>query len=248
MRLANVPATGPRYWTALCIASVFGANMGDFVSRILNLGHYLGLAPLAVILVVILIAESRSKWTTELFYWLAIVTLRTAATNLGDLLTHDFKLGFELSMGFLAAILVVIVATEDLSPWRREKDETATRAVGVPLTNGFYWAAMLTAGTLGTVMGDYVADIVGLGNGGSAAALSVAVAVILALRSLAGLTTAPFYWLAVVAIRAAGTSGGDFIAGRHGLALGLDISTAVTGAVLVAALLLWRRQPAPALA
>ena len=230
------------------MASVFGANMGDFVSRILHLGHYLGLAPLAVILALILLAERGSRWTTELFYWLAIVTLRTAATNLGDLLTHDFKLGFEIAMGFLAAILVVIIATEALSPGRRAEDDTTIRAVGVPLTNGFYWAAMLTAGTLGTVIGDYVADIVGLGNGGSAAALSVAVGIILALRSLAGLTTAPFYWLAVAAIRAAGTSGGDFIAGRHGLALGLELSTAVTGAVLVAVLLLWRRQPAPVLA
>ena len=248
MRLSNVPATGPRYWTALCVASVFGANMGDFVSRILHLGHYLGLAPLAVILALILLAERGSRWTTELFYWLAIVTLRTAATNLGDLLTHDFKLGFELSMGCLTAILVVIIATENLSPARRTDDDVATGTMGVPMTNAFYWAAMLTAGTLGTVMGDYVADIVGLGNGGSAAALSVVVAAILAIRSFAGLTTAPFYWLAVVAIRAAGTSGGDFVAGRHGLALGLELSTAVTGALLVAVLLIWRRQPAPALA
>jgi uncharacterized membrane-anchored protein len=49
-----------------------------------------------------------------------------------------------------------------------------------------------------------------------------------------------FYWLAVVLISAAGTAVGDFISGRN--MLGLSVSTAVTGALFIAVLVIWRKQ------
>jgi uncharacterized membrane-anchored protein len=50
----------------------------------------------------------------------------------------------------------------------------------------------------------------------------------------------PFYWLTVVLISAAATGVGDFISGRN--MLGLPVSTAVTGALFVALLVIWREQ------
>ena len=119
MRTRHVPRTGPRYWSALSVASVFGANMGDFVSHDLHGGHWRGLGPLALLFALILGAEARSLrhaqavpesgWG-EAYYWLAIVTLRTAATNLGDLATHDFHLSFPLTVAGLAMVLAALVA------------------------------------------------------------------------------------------------------------------------------------------
>jgi uncharacterized membrane-anchored protein len=43
MQKCHVPLLGLRYWTALCLASVFGANMGDFFAHNLGLGHVAGL-------------------------------------------------------------------------------------------------------------------------------------------------------------------------------------------------------------
>jgi uncharacterized membrane-anchored protein len=48
----------------------------------------------------------------------------------------------------------------------------------------------------------------------------------------------PFYWLTVVAIRAAGTAVGDLVSGRN--MLGLPMSTTVTGILFVALLLVWK--------
>jgi uncharacterized membrane-anchored protein len=42
----------------------------------------------------VLWAERRTRIPTEAYYWLAIIVLRTAATNLADLSTHDLKLGY----------------------------------------------------------------------------------------------------------------------------------------------------------
>jgi len=245
MQIQNVPVTGARYWAALSIASVFGCNMGDFVARILHLGHSSGLAPLAVVLAVILLLERRAKMPMELYYWLAIVTLRTAATNLGDLATHDFKLSFPNVMAGLAVLLLVILLVEAISPARRAADALAAREQGVPVTNGFYWLAMLTAGTLGTVIGDYFADILELGNGMASVVLSVILAAIMLVRAITTLSGTAFYWLTVVAVRAAGTTVGDYCAGRHGLNLGLPLSTGLTGAALIIALLIWARPMAP---
>jgi uncharacterized membrane-anchored protein len=238
MQIRNVPRTGPRYWTALCIASVFGANLGDFVSHNLHFGHFRGLPPLALIFALTLLAEQRSHansrpYGNEAFYWIAIVTLRTAATNLGDLTTHDF------AWSSLSLIAVLSGALAALVIWagRRERD---VAGAGVPATGWLYWAAMLTAGTLGTVAGDYVADALGLGTLLGSVGLCGAAAGLLAVRALPGMAVAASYWFAVVAIRTAGTTLGDYIAFRHGLNLGLTVSTLSGAALLVAVLALWR--------
>ena len=86
MQAIHTPTLSPRYWGLLSIASVFGADVGDFVSHDLHGGHWRGLAPMAVVLAAILLVERRSRRPTEIFYWLAIITVRTAATNLADLM------------------------------------------------------------------------------------------------------------------------------------------------------------------
>ncbi|MEJ0070645.1 MAG: hypothetical protein WDO24_20190 [Pseudomonadota bacterium] len=242
MQTRNVPDTGPRYWTAISLASIFGANMGDFVARELHLGHARGLPVLALVFALILLAERRSKTPTEAYYWLAIVTLRTAATNLADLATHDFKLDYPWVIAGLAALLVGVLVLES----RIRRDAATAPASGLPTTTGFYWTAMLIAGTLGTAAGDYIADDLGLGLVWGSVLLGGLLAVMLALRSLPGLATKPSYWGTIVMVRAAGTTVGDFLASsRRGLGLGLYVSTPCTGLLLVAVLLLWRKQPRP---
>jgi uncharacterized membrane-anchored protein len=240
MQTKNVPETGPRYWTAISIASVFGANMGDFVARDLHLGHANGLPLLALVFGLILLAERRSPWRTEAFYWLAIVTLRTAATNLADLATHDFKLAYPWVIAALVALLVAVPLLENraLAPARHGAATLPAR--GMPATILYYWATMLIAGTLGTAIGDYIAGDLGFGLIKSSIVLAAILAVMLALRSRPAVATKPSYWCAIVAVRAVGTTVGDYLAGRRGLGLGLHVSTPATGLLLIAVLLLWR--------
>jgi uncharacterized membrane-anchored protein len=237
MQIRNVPEVGPRYWTAISIASVFGANMGDFVARDLHLGHASGLPVLALALALVLLGERRAKTPTEAYYWLAIVIVRTAATNLADLATHDFKLAYPWVLAGLIGLLVGVVLAETIL----RRGAAPTR--GLPATTGWYWAAMLIAGTLGTAFGDYVAGDLGLGLVWSSVLLSGLLGMLLALRSRPAFVTKPSYWRTIVMVRAAGTTVGDFLAGRRGLGLGLHVSTPCTGLLLVATLLLWRKQP-----
>ncbi len=236
MRSTSVPALGPRYWVAISLASVFGANTGDFVSHVLGLGHWRGLAPLAVVLAIILLLERRTRVGREAYYWLAIVTVRTAATNLADLGTHDLHLGYTGVIVALTVLLALIVLAH------RRLGASAPADGGVPETNARYWTAMLVAGTLGTAIGDDAAG--GLGLGTASIVTTAVLVVILALGSRSDLRTPLAYWGTIVIVRTAGTNVGDFIAGRHGLDWGLPVSTVATGLLMLVTLLVWKQRQA----
>ncbi len=234
MPFRTVPSIGPRYWTGITLASVFGANMGDFVSHDLHMGHVRGLPALALVFAAVIVGNRMTPRGSEVWYWLAIVTLRTAATNLGDLATHDGALGFGPVSLVLAAVLVAV-----LSMRRFAAPEFNTQ--DVPQADGSYWLAMLIAGTLGTALGDGLADVLSLPV--ATAFTAAAVIFTLGLRRSGNLRGAATYWLAIAAIRTFGTNAGDMLA--H--ASGLPTSTAVSGMLLVSVLALWpgRQTKAP---
>ena len=97
---------------------------------------------------------------------------------------------------------------------------------------------MFISGTLGTVIGDFCSHNMGLDDAGASVLLSPIMAVLFLAGRGGRLLLLPFYWLAVVLISAAGTAVGDFISGRN--MLGPSVSTAVTGALFIAVLVIWR--------
>lgn len=245
MKPTNLPIINTRYWTAILAASMCGANTGDFASRILGLGHTRGLLPLALIFLAIIWAERRSKAPTEAYYWLAIIVLRTGATNLADLGTHDLKLGYFLCVAVLVAFMVVMLLID------RARGVDGTHVVGadghlhtLPATDTSYWITMLAAGTLGTAAGDWVADESGLGLGYGSAVLVAALLVVWYVSEYFGNMSKTWYWITIVAARTAGTTLGDFLASRRGLGLGLVTSTIFTSLLLAGIVILWRDREA----
>jgi uncharacterized membrane-anchored protein len=233
MQSIHLPTLGPRYWTALCVASIFGANMGDFFARNLGMGHIAGLPFLAVALAIVMVAEQFDRMRHQSYYWIAIVLVRTAATNFADFAAGDLKLPRIGVMAGLTILLVVAVGVSWRLVWRR----LATKADNLLRADLGYWICMFIAGTLGTVIGDFCSHNMGLDDGGAAILLSPLVILLFVTGRSGRLRLLPFYWLTVVAIRAGGTAIGDFLAGRG--VLGLPWSTAVTGTVFVAVLLIW---------
>jgi uncharacterized membrane-anchored protein len=239
----NLPTIDARYWTAILAASMCGANTGDFASRILGLGHTRGLVPLALVFLVIVWVEKRSKVTTEAYYWLAIIVLRTGATNLADLGTHDLKLGYILCIGLLAALMVFILLIDRARGVRPNGIAGPDgRWHSLPATDASYWITMLAAGTLGTAAGDWVAEETPLGLGFGSLVLVPVLLVTWVVSDRFGKMTKPWYWLTIVAARTAGTTLGDLLASRRGLGLGLIVSTICTCLLLAGILILWRRR------
>lgn len=236
MKPANVPPLDLRYWVALALASVFGANTGDFAAHDLHLGHALGLLPLAAIFAGIVFAERRTRSTTEAFYWFAIVTVRTAATNIGDLLNHDLRIETVLLLILLGgAFAMLALADRDaLRPFGARD--------GASDTGARYWATMLAAGVLGTVLGDYLADGLGLDAGPAALIDGAALVLLVGLGRAPGFGVKGMYWMTVIALRTLGTNVGDWMSDG----IGLGLATALSGIAFGAVVALWRPQPAMA--
>jgi uncharacterized membrane-anchored protein len=247
VQVKNLPTIAPRYWTAILVASMAGANMGDFVSHNLHLGHTRGLLPLAVTFALILWAESRAKVASEAYYWLAIIVIRTAATNLADLATQDLRLNYGVIEAGLTAMLVVILLADRA---RGRASAAGRQDIGgrsLPATDPPYWAAMLVAGTLGTASGDFTAGNLGLGLSLGSVILLAIFGIVLLVSLRHGGMTKPWYWASIVAARTAGTTMGDFVASRNGLDLGLPLSTICTCGLLAGIVLLWRDKSAVAM-
>ncbi len=234
MQPVHVPRLDRRYWVALGLASVAGANAGDLEAHGLGLGHVAGLPLLAACVAGVLLAERRSARPGTAFYWTAILLVRMAATNLADFLTHDLRLAYPGTIAALgiATLLPVLRA-------RRSRDELDGRMAN----DGWFWAAMLAAGALGTAVGDGVAGPAGFGTGPATLVLAVLPCLMLGLGGASPDRLG--YWLAVVGIRCTGTTAGDFLAGR----LGLPASTATfVLLLLLAAFTRWHADARPALA
>jgi len=213
--------------------------MGDFIPDVLKLSDLGGLLMLALIFAAIALANRWSRRGNEALYWVAILVVRAAATNLADLGIHRAHLDYITVSGCPAALLVAILA------WRRASS-LRPAACGLTRTNGLYWLAMLTAGALGTVLGDGMGHMIHpitVGVPISAIIVTGAVALILAQKTRLDTATAgaASYWAAIVAIRTWGTNFGDIAA----FFLSLPVSIMLSGLLLAVTLIVWRESSNP---
>jgi uncharacterized membrane-anchored protein len=229
--MKSLPRIDIRYWLALCAASIFGTNTGDFVAGSLHVGHLAGLPWLLAAFVAILLLERVSPVKTPLWFWAAIIVMRTAATNVGDAF-HDFGIGFAVSVPLVLACFALSAWWYAwMTPPRPPGDETVR-------VNAAYWVTMMLAGVLGTVGGDVAAFRWGLTAPGAAFVFFALVAAAIFFFKRRGiLMMAAAYWTVVGLIRTAGTAAGDAIA--HGI--GLAPSTVITGVVFLVLVVLSSR-------
>ena len=220
--MKHVPPIDGRYWTTLVIASVTGANIGDFLSDVLDLGHVSGLPVLALVLTAIFLTEARTRVSSPFFYWGAILTIRAAATNIGDCL-HDLGVNFTQSVPIVFALECCWLALWQLTLRRRGSSGP------IPVDTS-YWISMGLVGVLGTLVGDAMSYAVGLGNLWATIALGAGVALLLIGGGGGRMRVLAYYWLTIALIRSAGTAAGDLLAHQW---IGLPASTAASVVILI---------------
>lgn len=214
MHSSNVPALGIRYWVAISVASVFGANLGDFASHVLHLGHVRGLPILGLLFAGVVLAERRAVPGTEVWYWAAIILLRTAATNLADFGTHDLRLGYSWVVAGLAALLFLLSGSRSRAPGMTEgpRARGASDGVGAPGTGGLERAP----------------------RGGRALSPLPGSTIPSAPQTSDRYLADCWFWATMLVAGTLGTAFGDFTA--DGIGLGTGLGTVVLGIILVGVL------------
>jgi uncharacterized membrane-anchored protein len=212
------------YWFAMLAASAFGTNVGDLWAEFLFPGRIASLASLLCICVAAVWYHRRAAARTEAGYWVAIVAMRAAATNLADILTHELALGYVLA-SVLLGVLTLIAA--------RFTDPDFSR-LGSPRVDGAYWAAMFIAGVFGTVAGDLIHHNIGLYE--ASAALCLLLAALIWARETSAPVSMLLFWSVVMAERCAGTAVGDALASRRAMGLGVPIASVCSAALTIISL------------
>jgi uncharacterized membrane-anchored protein len=100
-----------------------------------------------------------------------------------------------------------------------------------------YWGAILVSNTLGTALGDFLADSSGLGFAGGALLIAGLIALIVAAYYLTGISRVALFWMAFVLTRPLGATAGDLLT-KPVAAGGMNLGTAGASAVLLMILLI----------
>ena len=238
--LSKVPAVTPGFWLIKIAATTLGETGGDSVSMTMNLGYVIGTSIFLSALVVLVAFQISAKKFHPFLYWATIVASTTAGTTMADFATRSLGIGYR---GGSLLLLVCVLAV--LGLWYWSHGSVSVETVNTPKVEAFYWATITFSQTLGTALGDWIADDTGLGYVGGALVFAVALAIVAAAYFRTKISRVLLFWAAFILTRPLGATVGDFLdkpLNHGGLALSRPIASAVLAIFMIACIFLTRQK------
>jgi uncharacterized membrane-anchored protein len=236
----KVPQVTFAFWLIKIIATTLGETGGDAVSMTLGLGYAISTAIFFGIFLATVTAQVKTKRFHPFLYWAVIVATTTAGTTMSDYLTRTAGLGYLKSALLLFAIVLAILAV-----WRYTLGTVSVDHITTRTAESFYWAAILFSNTLGTALGDCLADTSGLGYEGGALVFAGGLAVI-AMGYFSGrVSHTLLFWSAFILTRPLGATLGDLLTkpvANGGFNLSRISSSLILAAVMICFILLTSRE------
>jgi len=232
--LSKVPEVTLAFWAIKIAATTLGETGGDSVTMTLNWGYLAGTALFLGLLIALVAAQIRARKFQPLLYWATIVASTTFGTTMADF--ADRSLGIGYAGGSLLLSLCLAAA---LGLWYRSEGTIAVATVSRPRTEAFYWVAITLSQTLGTALGDWMADS-GLGYEGGALVFGAGLVVVAGLYFRTGLSRVAIFWAAFILTRPLGATIGDFLdkpIKAGGLALSRPLASAALAGFIALCLL-----------
>ena len=241
--LSKVPAVTLGFWIIKILATTLGETGGDSISMSwlgettptagqagLN-GYLIGTFIFGLLLAVLVWIQVRARGFNPWLYWATIIASTTAGTTLADFCTRSLGIGYPGGSLLLFALVLISLFT-----WYRSLGTIAVESITTPRAETFYWVTITFSQTLGTALGDWVADA-GAGYLGGAAIFGAGLALLAALYFWTQTSRVLLFWAAFILTRPLGATVGDFL--DKPLAKGgLDLSRPVATAVLAVAIVL----------
>jgi uncharacterized membrane-anchored protein len=249
--VAKVPQVTLLFWIIKILATTLGETGGDAVtmswlgettSEAKGTGYLIGTAIFGVIFVAAVLVQIRAKKFHPFLYWLTIVATTTVGTTLADYCTRSLGIGYT---GGSTILLVCVIAS--LLIWRWSTGSISIETVNTPKIEMFYWVTIMFSQTLGTALGDWVADTNDMGYLGAAAVFGGLLLFTALLYYFTSLSRAALFWAAFILTRPLGAVVGDFLDKPHaqgGLALSRYAASAGLLVVIVALILIFPQKPA----
>ena len=223
------------FWIMKICATTVGETGGDLLSMTLNIGYAASSLLLLSVFLVTLFLQLRAYKFHPALFWAVILSTSTAGTTMSDYMDRSLGLGYAAGALILIAILVAVLLL-----WRASTGSIAVNNITDRRTEVFYWMAILASNTLGTALGDYLADSSGLGFAVSNLLISGGIALTVLGYYFTKISRTALFWAAFVLTRPFGATMGDLLTknpDQGGLGFGTIGSTAVLLTILVA--LIW---------
>jgi uncharacterized membrane-anchored protein len=232
---SKVPEVTLGFWIVKILATTLGETGGDTVTMTLDWGYLTGTAIFLALLIVLVIAQIVARKFNPFLYWATIVASTTFGTTLADFADRSLGIGYTGGSILLFTCLIVVLAL-----WYWSEGTVSVNTVSTPRVEAFYWAAITFSQTLGTALGDWIADTGGLGYEGGALVFAGGLAVTAALYYWTDVSRVLLFWAAFILTRPLGATLGDFLdkpLDHGGLALSRPIASAVIAAIMLVCVL-----------
>jgi uncharacterized membrane-anchored protein len=238
--LSKVPEVTLGFWIIKIFATTLGEVGGNAVTMTLGLGYLIGTVIFAAALVLLLSAQIKASQFHPFLYWAVITATTLAGTTLADSFDRSLGIGY---LGGSLSLFAMVLGT--LGLWYWSLGSIAVETLGSPKAEAFYWAAIMFSQTLGTALGDWMADDTGLGYRGSALLIGIVLAVIAALYFSTRVSRPLLFWAAFILTRPLGATIANSLdkpVAAGGLAVGdIAASAALTAVMLVCILMIPQR-------
>jgi len=202
---SKVPAITLGFWIIKIAATTLGETAGDAVTMTLDLGYLIGTAIFGAILLGALSAQIVAKRFHPLLYWTVIIATTTVGTTFADLVDRSLGVGYPGGASILFALVLA-----SLGLWYRTCGSISVDTVASTKVELFYWTTILFSQTLGTALGDWVADA-GLGYRGGALVFAAGLAAVAGAFYLTRVSRTLLFWAAFILTRPLGATVGDFL-------------------------------------
>src|SRR3954464_2444525 len=249
--VAKVPQVTLVFWIIKILATTLGETGGDAVTmswlgetttEAKGTGYLIGTAIFGVIFVAEVLVQIKARKFHPFLYWLTIVATTTVGTTMADYCTRSLGIGYT---GGSAILLALVIAS--LFIWRWSTGSISIETVNTPKVEIFYWVTIMFSQTLGTALGDWVADTHETGHLGAAAVFGGLLAVTALLYFFTSVSRVVLFWTAFILTRPLGAVVGDFLDKPHaqgGLALSRYAASVALLALIVALIAIFPQKPA----
>jgi len=231
------------FWIMKICATTLGETGGDLISMTLNVGYALSSIILFSLFLVAVITQIKSSKFNPILYWTVILATSTAGTTMSDFMDRTLHLGYAKGSLILITCLLVVLAT-----WYLSEKSLCVNNIQTPKEEIFYWVAILFSNTLGTALGDFLADSSGLGFSGGAILIGSLIGLVILAYYFTKINRVMLFWIAFVLTRPFGATFGDLLTKpiqKGGLNFGTIGSSAILTIILVALVVYTSRNKKP---
>jgi len=233
---SKVPEVTLVFWFIKILATTLGETGGDAVSMSMNLGYAVSSFIFIGIFVVAVAAQISARTFHPWLYWLVVIATTTAGTTMADFADRSLGIGYPGGASLLSLLLML-----SLLVWYRSAGSIAIDTVATPRIEIFYWVAILFSQTLGTALGDWMADTNGLGYEGGALVFAAGLIVIAAAYFWTNTSRTLLFWSAFILTRPLGATLGDWLdkpLDEGGLGVSRFYATGILLAIIIACMVL----------